>query len=548
MAATTVTARYREVLRVLARYGFGSAIGARPRLRRRSQEEEEREARDRPRRLRMALADLGTTFIKLGQILSTRSDILPPAYIAELQTLQDAVPPLPTPVIVAAIESELGRPVAALFVAFDPVPLAAASIAQVHAVTLPGGVDAVVKVQRPGVREQVTLDLVIAARLAGLIARRFNLLERTGLDAPALVEEFAHTLRAELDYLREARNAEVFARNFASEPSVAIPAIAWEYTTARLITMERLRGLRVDDLPALRATGQEPADIAVRSARLVLKEVFEDGFFHADLHPGNLFVLPDGRIGVVDYGMVGALDERTRTRLLLLLVAIVDQDADRITDYLAHLGVFTRVTLDRTPLRRDLRRLLAEYYGLPLEQLDLQRLLSDVMALVRRHHLALPPDLALLLKMLLMIEGLARTLDPGFNILAVAQPYAAGAIAGLFAPDKLMKRARSIVFDLGDLSTDLPRRLDRVLQEAEQYAQIARDEADQTQRLIQTVVNRLAVSILIAAFIVGLAIVIFAVRPGADDPLVRVLTVAGFAAVGVLGMLFAASYWRSGRG
>ena len=547
MAATTVTARYREVLRVLVRYGFGFAVGARPRLRRRSPEEEEAEARDRPRRLRMALTDLGTTFIKLGQILSTRPDILPPAYIAELQTLQDAVPPLPTSVIVDAIEAELGRPITALFAAFDPVPLAAASIAQVHAVTLPGGVDAVVKVQRPGVREQVQLDLVIAARLAGLIGRQFNLLERTGLDLPALVEEFAHTLRAELDYLREARNAEVFARNFAGEAFVAIPAIAWEYTTPRLITMERLHGLRVDDLPALREAGHDPAEIAARSSRLVLKEVFEDGFFHADLHPGNLFVLSDGRIGIVDYGMVGALDERTRTHLLLMLVAIVDQDADRITDYLDRLGISTLVTLDRAPLRRDLRRLLAEYYGLPLEQLDLQRLVLDVMGLVRRHHLALPPDLALLLKMLLMIEGLARMLDPGFNILAVAQPYAAGAIARLFAPDALLKRARTIAFDLGDLGADLPRRLDRVLREAEQFAQVARDESDQTQRLVQTVVNRLSVSILTSAFIVGLAIVIFAVRPNVDDTLIRLLVVVGFVAVGVLGLLFVRSYWRSGR-
>lgn len=547
MAATTVTARYREVLRVLVRYGFGFVVGVRPRLRRRSPEQEAAEARDRPQRLRMAFTELGTTFIKLGQILSTRPDLLPPAYIVELQKLQDAVPPLPTPVIVATIEAELGQPIAALFAAFDPVPLAAASIAQVHAVTLPGGVDAVVKVQRPGVREQVQLDLEIATRLGGLIARRLNVTERTGLDLPALVDEFAYTMRAELDYLREARNAEVFQRNFAGEELVHIPAICWQYTTSRLITMERLRGLRVDDLPALRAAGHEPADIATRSARLVLKEVFEDGFFHADLHPGNLFVLADGRIGVVDYGMVGTLDERTRGHMLLLLVAIVEQDAERITDYLSRLGVVTRLTLDRMPLERDLRRLLAEYYGLPLEQLNLQRLILEVTALVRRHNLTMPPNLALLLKMLLMIEGVARTLDPAFNIVAVAQPYATGAIAGLFAPEKLLTQARRIVFDVGDLSAGLPRRLDRVLRQVEMYAQIARDEADQTQRLVQVVVNRLAVSILISAFIIGLAVVIFAVRPSGDDVLVRVLIVAGFAAVGLLGLLFVFSYWRSGR-
>ncbi len=194
LAATTVTARYREVLRVLARNGFGFVVGGRGQ--RRALNEDETELRTRPVRLRRVFEELGTTFIKLGQILSTRQDLLPPAYIAELQKLQDAVPPLPTPVIVRAIEAELGQPVAALFTAFDPVPLAAASIAQVHAVTLPGGIDAVVKVQRPGVREQVALDLEIAARLAGLIAGRLNLAERLGLDLPALVEEFTYTLRA----------------------------------------------------------------------------------------------------------------------------------------------------------------------------------------------------------------------------------------------------------------------------------------------------------------------------------------------------------------
>ncbi len=544
LAATTVTARYREVLRVLARNGFGFVVGGRGQ--RRALNEDETELRTRPVRLRRVFEELGTTFIKLGQILSTRQDLLPPAYIAELQKLQDAVPPLPTPVIVRAIEAELGQPVAALFTAFDPVPLAAASIAQVHAVTLPGGIDAVVKVQRPGVREQVALDLEIAARLAGLIAGRLNLAERLGLDLPALVEEFAYTLRGELDYLREARNAEAFANNFAGESSIYIPAICWEYTTPRLITMERLRGVRIDDLPAIRAAGYDPAALAVRSARLVLKEVFEDGFFHADLHPGNLFVMPGDVIGVVDFGMVGRLDETTRTQLLLLVIAVVDQDADRITDSLARLGVVSGIS-DRTSLRRDIQRLVAEYYGLALDQVDLGRLVTDLSIITRRHALTLPPDLALLLKMLLMIEGVARTLDPAFNILAVAQPYGAEAIKSLFTPERIRQQLLRTAFDLADLGVDLPRRLDRVLRSTEQSSFTAREAADRAQRLVQTAVNRLALGVLIGAFIIGLAIVIFAVHPGVNDLLLRLMLLGGFAAVGVLGLVFFVSFLRSGR-
>ena len=280
----------------------------------------EAEESRRPAELRRALEELGTTFIKLGQILSTRPDLLPPAYIAELQKLQDAVPPVPTALIIERIEEQLRRPVGELFTSFDPVPLAAASIGQVHAVTLPGGIDAVVKVQRPGVRAQVALDLRIAAQIrapdggAPTISRSALVLTYR-----RLVDEFAWTLRNELDYLREAKNAEVFQRNFADNPNVRVPAICWEYTTTQIITMERMHGLRIDDVAAIEAAGYSPARIAEQSARIVLQEVFEDGFFHADLHPGNLFVLDTGVIGAIDFGMVGTIDEALRTNLLFLL-------------------------------------------------------------------------------------------------------------------------------------------------------------------------------------------------------------------------------------
>ena len=443
MPATTPRARYREVLQILARHGFGFVV--RPRVwpfGGDSYDAPEAEAIRRPAELRQALEELGTTFIKLGQILSTRPDLLPPAYITELQKLQDAVPAAPTALITERIEEQLRRPVDALFTAFDPVPLAAASIGQVHAVTLPGGIDAVVKVQRPGVREQVMLDLRIATRIAHLMETRLKIEERTGIDVPALVDEFAWTLRNELDYLREVKNAEVFQRNFANNPHVRVPAICWEYTTTQIITMERMHGLRIDDLPALEAAGYSPARIAEQSARIVLQEVFEDGFFHADLHPGNLFVLDGGVIGAIDFGMVGTIDEAMRTNLLFLLLAIVEQDADRIARYLYRLGVVGGAQTNHALLLRDIRRLMAQYYGVTLEELDVTTLLTDLLALVRRHRLRLPPDLALLMKMLVMIEGLGRRLDPTFNILAVAQPFGQEAIARLLAPERLLRQAR----------------------------------------------------------------------------------------------------------
>lgn len=550
MAATTATARYREVLRILVRYGFGFVVGGRFPSFRRQSDEDAAETLSRPSRLRAAFEELGTTFIKLGQILSTRPDLLPPEYIAELQKLQDAVPTVPTALITARIEAELGRPVDQLFTTFDPTPLAAASIAQVHAVTLPGGIDAVVKVQRPGVRERVALDLDIAARIARLAEERLNVAERTGIHLPRLVDEFAWTLRNELDYIREAKNAEVFQRNFAETAFVHIPAICWEYTTSRIVTMERLRGLRVDDVAGLEAAGYLPARIAEQSARIVFQEVFQDGFFHADLHPGNLFVLPGGVIGAVDFGMVGTIDERTRAQLLLLLVAVVGQDADRITDHLYRLGVVGGAGTNRTFLRRDIQRLIAQYYGLTLRELDASRLVTDLLTVARRHRLILPADLVLLAKMLLMIEGLGRTLEPAFNVLAVAQPFAEDALRRLIAPERVLRQMRQTAIDLTWLGIELPARLDRLLQQLEQGKQVVQTEsinAANTARELQGLVNRIVFAMLIAAFIIGLALVILAIRPSGNDRWVQLLIVAGFGFASLLGLLFLWSLWRSGR-
>lgn len=551
MPATTPNARYREVLRILMRRGFGFAVADRRGLFQRGEEADVAAARSaRPEQLRLALEELGTAFIKLGQILSTRADLLPPEYIAELQKLQSGVRPAPTALIVARIEEQLRRPISVLFTAFDPTPLAAASIAQVHAVTLPGGTDAVVKVQRPGVREQVLLDLEIAQRLARFIEDRFRLEARYGLDVTGLADEFAWTLRNELDYLREARNAEQFQRNFAGNPDVYIPAICWEYTTPLVLTLERLRGIRMDDLAALRAAGYDPAAIAERSAQLVLQEVFEDGFFQADPHPGNLFVLDGGVIGAIDFGMIGFLDTATRANLLLLLIAIVDQDVQRMSRYLYRLGVIVGARTDTRVVTRDIQRLLEKYYGMSLEAFDAAQFIGEMTDLIRRHHLALPAELATLFKMLGMIEGLGRELDPAFNILAIAQPYGAREIARLIAPSEAFRQFRPALIDAAFLLPGVVGRLETLLRHVEDGTLLVRTIGGQgeiSRRFIQDVVNRIVFSVLIAAFIVGLGLVILAIRPSGDEAWVRALIVAGFALSGLLGILFLWSLWRAGR-
>ncbi len=544
MPATTTSARYREVLRILVRHGFGFVVGGRGifgRLRSTST------VPIRPAELRLAIEELGVAFIKFGQVLSTRADLIPDVYAAELAKLQDAVPPAPSAEIIAVIERELKHPIAEIFTVFDPVPLASASIGQVHAVTLPGGVDAVVKVQRPGVRDQVTLDLEIGMRLARLVERRFNFRERTGIDLPAIVEEYSFTLRSELDYLREAKNTEIFQHNFADSPGIYIPAICWEYTTGYLITMERLHGMRIDNVPALIAAGYDPPAIAIESAKLVLREVFEYGLFHADLHPGNMFVMDGGIVGVIDFGMVGTLDDTTRTQLLLLVVAVISQDAERITDYLFRLGVVPGSTTNRAALRRDVKRVVAQYYGLQLNEIDTNVLLTDMLKLVQRHHLQMPSELALMLKMLAMAEGLARTLDPNFNMLAVAQPFGAEAIGLLFSPKRMLESARRFGIDVLEIGADLPLRLDRVLRQSEQSAQQLHEEVEAIQHSIQVMVNRLTIGLLIAAFVVGFSIIVRTLDPSGASGWFRVFVGVGVLLVTVLSGYYLWMLWRGQR-
>lgn len=370
-----------------------------------------------PEHVRMAAEDLGATFVKLGQMLSTRADVLPPAYQTELARLQDAAPPAPWPAIEAVLDAELG---AARPPQIDPTPLAAASIGQAHAGVLGDGTDVIVKVRRPGVVELVDVDLELFDEAAVALARRWAGAAR--YDVVALARQFAATLRGELDYVAEAANARRFAANFAGDPAVHVPQVVDEFSTARVLTLERLRGLKVDDDAGLAAAGIDRAALARRAARMTLQMVFRDGFFHADPHPGNFFVEADGRLGIIDFGMVGAVDAATRLQLLGVLAAVAGGDGDTVVDGFLALGL-AGAAVDRAELRDDLVALLRSQLDRPLGDVAIGPLLGGVFAVVRRHHLVLPPDLALLLKTIVMSEGLGARLDPSFRLLDAVQSF-----------------------------------------------------------------------------------------------------------------------------
>jgi ubiquinone biosynthesis protein len=439
-----------------------------------------------PRNLRLALAELGPTFVKLGQMLSTRGDVLPARYRAELDKLQDAAPAVPAELVQRTIEEELGPDA---FAAFDLQPLASASIGQAHAARLHDGTEVVVKIRRPGAREQIEQDLAILQRRVGQVNRHLH----AHVDWAGLAEEFARILRAELDYELEGRNAERFAANFANDPHVRIPRVHWETTTTDVITLERMGGIKVTDIEALDEAGVDRPALAQLATRVMAKMVFDDGFFHGDPHPGNFFVQPDGGIAIIDFGMVGELDDELRGRLADLLAGVVRGNADRMTAALVALGASTD-EVDRRALRQDLSALLRRYSGRGVGEIAIGQAIADVLEVARRHRLRMPRDLALLTKAIIMEEGLAVALHPGFQLGPALAPFAQRHLLAQFTPTALLRRLDR----LGLAAVELPDHLQQLLEEGVEVHVRATDLEPLVARL-ERLGNRIALSVLAAA-------------------------------------------------
>ncbi|SHK14315.1 ABC1 kinase family protein [Rhodothermus profundi] len=551
--AITRTRRARQIAEVLLRHGLGYLVSVSgldrfvPLHRGLLGHPRRAEPYAAPEHLRMALDELGAAWIKLGQFLATRADLLPPSYQRELAKLQDAAAPVPGEVAQAIIETELGRSLTDLFAHFDPQPLAAASIGQAHAATLTDGTEVVVKVRRPGVVEQVEQDLELLLNLAHTANRHWELAET--YDIVGIVQEFALTLRAELDYLREGRNAERFAQHFAHNPTVHIPRVFWDYTTSRVLTLERIRGIKIDHLEALDAAGFNRTELAERVARILLQMVFEDGFFHADPHPGNFFVEADGTIGLIDFGMVGTVDAPTQDRLALLLLAIAQQDPDRLVDAFLELGV-ARGHVDRLTLREDLRHFLLAYYDRPLRELRLEPLLKEALTIVRRHHLHLPTNLVLLLKTVTMAEGLAAQLAPDFQVAELLPDYIHRLLLHRYRPRTWLRRLGWTSLEAAEFGLELPRQLRRLLRALEQGTLQLGMRPEGFEPLIarlERLTNRLVLGIITAAFIVGLAVLMTTFRLPGVEHLIGPAFGLGFLLTALLAAYLIWVILRSGR-
>ena len=546
--------RYRKIVEVFARHGFGALLGQLDLDRRIipprywfRKERPEPPGRTPAEHLRLALEELGPTFVKFGQIISTRPDLLPPEYIAELSRLQDEVPPLPWEIIKPRIESELGQTIEDLFAYINPTPIAAASLGQVHSATLHDGQRVVIKVQRPDIRRNINLDLDIMRDLAGLAQENTSLGKL--YDFRGVVEEFAVALISELDYRREGRNADRFRENFKKKPYLIIPHVYWEYTTERILMMQRISGIKINNIEAIDQAGYDRHQVALHAANMIIQEILEDGYFHADPHPGNFVVMEGDAIGIMDFGRVGYLDSSDTAILVRLFIYAVQMDTAGIVDQLIRLGVADEQT-DRRALERDLRRVIQRYYGLPLREISVRELIVDLTALAFRYHLRVPSNLWLLLNTLAMMEGVGLTLDPEFDIFEVSEPYVRRFVLRLWLPTEWGPSVIRGATDWADLLLTFPRESQILLRQATRGTFSANlhlpDLKDTTDRL-DRIANRLIITILVAAILLGSAILI----PNADLTwpwgIVTWVLVGAFLVSLFLSIWLMWNIWRSGR-
>jgi ubiquinone biosynthesis protein len=493
--------RFSEIGRVLVRHGFGFVFDVR-RDRRERKGLQEFLAPNFGVRLRRTLDDLGPTFVKFGQLLSTRSDILPEGVLLELQKLQDTVKPMPAGAAQAIIEKELGAPVDEVFDRFDPVPLGSASIGQVHRAVLRGGEVVAIKVRRPEAPARVEADLELMREFADFLDRRFG--HRIFVDVRGLVAEFEGVVRRELDYAAEAENARRFAVNFAGTP-VVIPGIHLELSTSRVLTMEYVEGTRFHDIRPLLLTPSERHRVASMGAEAIFKMAFEDGFFHGDPHPGNLILTPEGNLALLDFGMVGYMSRGDIEALSRLFIAVIQRDAAAALRSLENLGV-RYATEVRGDLVRDLREFLNKYSGLSVGEVTLGQALSELIALARRYRMRVPPVFPLLTKALVTAEGLARSIDPTINVYEVARPYARRLLAERYRPEVVAEGARERALEYAQYAEDYPEQVRQLLSElsdGELEVHLRHQGLDDLLGEVDVLANRLVFAVVTGALLVG---------------------------------------------
>jgi len=540
-------ARAWHVMKVTGRYGLlplaqASGIGRLFGVRLWRRMERRWETTSPPVRLRLAITELGTTFIKLGQVLSARSDLLPPEYLAELSKLQDNVPPLPFEQLESVFRAAFHFSPFEVFCNFDPKPIASASIGQVYRAQLHDGTPVVVKIQRPGLESEVATDLSLMMRVAKL-AHKASSLQR--FDLPALVREFRFILQDELIYTLEAHNTETLAREMSNRPKIGLPTVYWQYTSRQVLTTSFVEGVKITDFSALAEFAIDRAALAENLANSLLEQILLHGLFHGDPHPGNMLVTQDGTIVFLDTGIVGRLDRKTRELLIELAVAIFDQDIDAILTHLQELGVVIDVD-DLPALRRDLSRLVTKYYFLPRKELRLGELLQRINNLLFEHQIRMAYEFGLMAKALFVVEGIAQELDANFDYNRAARPVIEMIRLRYYSPKTFIEDSLRELRGLRRKIVDLPSRLNAVLNVMERGAlkvELKETSAEARHEANSILVNRISFMLLFVGVLIACTLTL------TGHPLIwlRDLALVGLLLDGALLAWLLRAVYRSGR-
>lgn len=491
--------RWTEIISVLSKYGLADWLAqtniefAKDRLKDRDGEAIARLTREA--RIRLTLTELGPTFIKLGQLLSTRADVVGIDLARELKQLQSSTPADPPEVVRALVEKELGEPIEERFAEFELTPVASASIGQVHRARLLTGERVVVKVQHAGIESKVNEDLDVLAGLAQL-AEGFP--EFKPYRPTANVADMGRTLRRELDYGREERNLQQFAALFKDDPTICIPRAVTDLSTPRVLTMDAIDGIPLESPGLIEAAGIDREAVARRGADVYLQMIFTHGFYHADPHPGNILLLPGNVIGLIDFGMVGRIDERLREDIEEMLLAIVQHDVSTLTRIIKRIGQ-TPPNLDEAGLANDIADFVGHYSTQALAQFDLSGALTDMIEIIRRHHIMLPTQVAMLIKVLVTLEGSTQLLSPSFSLMEVMQPFHKKMLLRRLSPMRQAKKLRRLYLELESLAEVLPQRILQILEQV----QAGKFDVHLDHRGLGPSVNRLVLGMLASALFLG---------------------------------------------